>query len=213
MKLRTCLLALGMILLPSSALAQWFELMMALSGGNVFDAAKVSQLGKQYIVDSNKLNQLNATDQSARDQLVALQAMRATYGDGSGVEAYVPTGTVQFSPEMQRAVADYAKRYPNTPQGETMRAYLARQNERETQLQLYAQRVRAAAQVQQREGLTLTEMAAIENELQSQAMDVRLEAIAAAADANATKTLIRQRQLEIREYQQARALLENAIKE
>lgn len=196
---------------PTCAYAFWFELMLAMSGGHVFDAAKVAQMGQQYIVDSNKLNQLNATETTSRDQLVALQAMRTVYGDGNGVEAYIPSGAVNFSPEFQSSVDAYAKQLPTTPQGESMRTFLRRQNDREVQLQLYAERVKTTAAAQNRAGLSLTELAAIDNDLSSQAMDTRLEAITAAADANGVKALMRQRQLEIREYQLNRNRVDNSL--
>ena len=212
MKTRTLLFLLAAVIAPTTALGFWFELLVSLAGGHVIDLAKVSQLGQQYVVDANKLNQLNATNATARDQLVALQAMRTVYGEGNGVEAYVPSGTINFSPDYQQSVAAYANSYPATPQGEMMRTFLRRQNERELQLQLYAQRVKATAETQGRSDLTLTELAAIDNELNSQAMDVRLDAIAASADANGTKSLLRQRQLEIREFQQSRDRLEGALR-
>ena len=212
MKTRILILVVGVALVPTTAFAFWFELMVALAGGQVIDVAKVAQLGQQYVVDANKLNQLNATNATAHDQLVALQAMRTVYGDGNGVEAYVPSGTINFSPEMQKSIASYADSFPKTAEGETMRAYLQRQNDRELQLQLYAQRVKSTAESQNRSNLTLTELAAIDNELNSQAADARLEAIAASADANGTKALLRQRQLEIRDYQQSRDRLEGALR-
>jgi hypothetical protein len=196
--------AMLIVILPGPSRANWWDYYVIIqAGGQVQDVSRIENDARQYVQNLNKLNLVNSAIGSARERLVAWQAMEKTVGDGSGVPAYIPD-QVAASPKMQQEIACYAENLPHTPEGAYLQDYLKRQRQRDQAIQAYSARLRAQAQVAGQSSLNLEQCAALGNSLANLGYDNRLLHINEEAEANSVKSLERDDQLKMREYRLSR---------
>jgi hypothetical protein len=168
------------------------------AGGMVQDVSRIENEAQDYLRNLNKLNFVTSSVMSARQKFIAWQSLEKTFGDGSGVPAYVPRRSTD-SPDIRREIARYAENLPRTPIGASLRDYLRRQQKRDQVILAYSARLRAAAQAAGRSSLPLDACAALGNSLRGFGYDNRLLQINEEAEADLAQGVERDAQLKVRE--------------
>jgi hypothetical protein len=195
--------ALGIILPGASRGNLWDYYVIIAAGGQVQDISRIENEAQQYEQNLNKLNLINSANGDARQKFVAWQAMEKTFGDGSGVPAYIPS-QIAASQKTQQEIAQYAENLPHTPQGAYLQDYLQRQQQRDLMIQAYSARLRAQATAAGQPTLTLQQCAALSNSLAGLGYDNRILQINEEAEANSVKSIERNDQMKMREYRLSR---------
>jgi len=190
---------LGVVLSGSARGNLWDYYIIIQAGGQVQDVSCIENEAQQYVENLNKLNLVSSANSSAEQKFVAWQAMEKTVGDGSGVPACVPN-QLAASPEIRQEIDRYAASLPSTPEGACLQGYLQRQQQRDQMIQAYSARLRTQALATGQPSLTLGQCAAVGNSLANLGYDNRLLQINEAAETDSIRSMMREDQLEMREY-------------